>query len=729
MILKTITFAPRSAWTNLNIARVYGISLSDNHGFYLAYKTVDGATMRVFECPKLDRRCPRFGKTSRDLWYSDQTALSNLKIWVSSHLNTASELQNAYVVFGPQYSYVAKSANDIIWHNLPSDLEILIQSKRSRDPSCLPTQVTLGWRGAWAAIWPDGTNDMNLVGHYPALAENMKNSNQPLSFITLNAFQPNYFISYFGKIELRHRGPASLLEMLHVYEQQRINRANISAEMKETTETTVKTWRIEPKTTGPSTSGTLTQIQTEGGGQNATTETKKTSTETKVLVGAVVLGLAAGCVVIAGVQSSLTSDFNPSLGFKLVLCRDDPRNTATSLLYFSPHRGLNAVRLTVEILQEIGFQVRVEVYRSRVESLTRLQIPTAEKKTLRCVCEELALAMDCLIFTTIILNTLGLHPVDGTGIIETLVTDALWTDWSRFPTALKIDLFKHRHQKEYDPPNDRLEELLYLALSSMPNIRTLIEEIEIHIETRIDMDCSWEQVSGIRKLTINSRYIPPTLFAQLTHLVTDNHGLEALHLLAPADWSQFWVTLRVQKMHLIDVATNNVTDEFLCYLGSYSGLQRLALQYPSANTQTESDQLADRFFDGRWSFGAHNADVISSLHRLSRLEMSVNGHDVSHEHSESYSGWNAAHNHRVSEGLIATLRGSAARSSSPSVVVAGVRRRCEDYPAPTLVHVKQQTMRELSAAILHHGRANHFSMSKPKFGVPTPKGMHLSIRN
>ncbi|KAJ6524950.1 hypothetical protein B0H19DRAFT_1276317 [Mycena capillaripes] len=297
-ILKKITFAPRSAWTSLKIARVYGISLSDNHGFYLAYKTGDGATIRVFVCPKLDRRCPRFRKTSRDLWYSHQTALSSLKIWVSSHLNTASELQNAYVVFGPQYSYVAKSANEIIWHNLPSDLETLIQSKRSRDPSCLPTQVTLGWRGAWAAIWPDGTNDMNLVGHYPALAESMKNSNQPLSFITLNAFQPNQFISYFGKINLHHQGPASLLEMLHVYAQQRINRANISAEMKETTETTVKTWRIEPKTPGPSTSGTLTQIQTEGGGQNATTETKKTSTETKVLAGAVVLGLAAGCVVM-----------------------------------------------------------------------------------------------------------------------------------------------------------------------------------------------------------------------------------------------------------------------------------------------------------------------------------------------------------------------------------------------------------------------------------------------
>ncbi|KAJ6489760.1 hypothetical protein C8R45DRAFT_991726 [Mycena sanguinolenta] len=195
----TITFAPRSAWADLKIAQVYGISLSDNHGFYLAYKTGDGATMRVFVCPRQARRCPRFGKASRNLWHSNQTALSNLKNWVSSHLNTDSELQNAYVVFGPQYSYVAKSANEILWHNLPADLETLIQSKQSKDPSCLPTQVTLGWRGAWAAIWPDGTNSMNLLEHYPTLEEHMvKNSDQSLSFITLSAFQPDQFISYFG---------------------------------------------------------------------------------------------------------------------------------------------------------------------------------------------------------------------------------------------------------------------------------------------------------------------------------------------------------------------------------------------------------------------------------------------------------------------------------------------------------------------------------------------------
>ncbi|KAJ7264076.1 hypothetical protein B0H12DRAFT_273122 [Mycena haematopus] len=404
------------------------------------------------------------------------------------------------------------------------------------------------------------------------------------------------------------------------------------------------------------------------------------------------------------------------------------------------------LELPVEILHEIG-----------------CQIPgTAEKKNLRSVCKDLALAMDSLIFGTIILNTDTLHLADGRSIIEALVTDTLLTDWSHFPTALKIDHIKNRPQG-YQPPNDRLEERLHLALSSMPNIRTviwkirsgypdwprraiihfleshqLIDEIEIHLETRVDMGCSWEHISGLRKLKIHSLYTPPTIFAQLSRLVATNHGLKALHLLAPTVWSQFWVTLRVQQIHLTDVATNNVTDDFLGYLGSYSGLQRLTLQYPDAHMDTESsDQLADHFFgsvlpqhatsllhlscavwfEGRWCFGTHNANVICGLRRLSRLEMSVNAHDVPHENSESYSGTNAPErllqiatelpvrylgifpadpeasrgtlsgaqkqNYYVSNGIIATLRDFTACSSSPSIVVAGFMRKWYQLNATT----------------------------------------------
>ena len=95
-------------------------------------------------------------------------------------------------------------------------------------------------------------------------------------FIILNAFQPNQFISYFGKVSLLNRGPESLLERLDVYQQQRANRVNLPAEMKQTTPTTVKTWRIEPQTTEP----------------------KKINIEAKAVAAPIVVGLAVGRAVM-----------------------------------------------------------------------------------------------------------------------------------------------------------------------------------------------------------------------------------------------------------------------------------------------------------------------------------------------------------------------------------------------------------------------------------------------
>jgi hypothetical protein len=119
-----------------------------------------------------------------------------------------------------------------------------------------------------------------------------------VKFIILNAFQPNQFISYFGKVSLLNQGPESLLERLDVYQQQRVNRANLPAEMKQTTPTTVKTWRIKPQMPKSVASGTPKQMQPEGRGDNATTETKKIGAEAKTVPAAVVVGLAVGRAVM-----------------------------------------------------------------------------------------------------------------------------------------------------------------------------------------------------------------------------------------------------------------------------------------------------------------------------------------------------------------------------------------------------------------------------------------------
>ncbi|KAF8193865.1 hypothetical protein K438DRAFT_1934668 [Mycena galopus ATCC 62051] len=396
------------------------------------------------------------------------------------------------------------------------------------------------------------------------------------------------------------------------------------------------------------------------------------------------------------------------------------------------------LHLPVEVLQEIGRQV-----------------PKAGNKNLRAVCKDLALAVDSQVFATIMLATNKLSLDDNRSVLETLAARELVTDWSRFPRTLKIDLDNTTKIQSEDQPLGPAEEVLFSALCCMPNIRTviwnicwgypewprtvisrflnsqnLIDEIEIRISTRVDLNCSWEQVRGLRTLKLYASYgTPPTLYSELTSLAVNNHTLQTLHLLAPAPWSELWVTLRAQQIHLSDVATKNVTDEFLGYLGSYSGLQRLTLQYPGAGSETESDRLADIFFDsvlprhtdslqyltcaarfeGRWSFGTHNAGVISRLHRLSQLDVSVNAIDVPYENSD-YSGINAVenllqiateipplrslrilaadpedyrgsfsgnhhHNRAVSDGILGAMRSFGAQVSSPSIVVAGFMRK------------------------------------------------------
>ncbi|KAF8190291.1 hypothetical protein K438DRAFT_1831740, partial [Mycena galopus ATCC 62051] len=298
---QNISYATEIAWNGLKIVRVYGVSLSDNYGFYLAYEAEGGAKNRVFVCPKLGRR-PRFGK-GRKFWHSNQTALSKLKTWILTHIATDSELQTACVVLGPQYSYFARSGNAMIWHNLPSALETMIESKRSKDASCVPTQLSLGWQGAWAAIWPDGTDGVDLLGHYTTLAESMKKFDDPLSFITLNAFNPDEFISCFGKTTFLDKGPAPLLKMFRPFQQQMANMANATLSMRRTTTTTLTMWSVEPKAPEPTSNGTLKRLKPDGSGEEVlervetAAAAKKSNTEAKVLAGVVIIGLAAGCVV------------------------------------------------------------------------------------------------------------------------------------------------------------------------------------------------------------------------------------------------------------------------------------------------------------------------------------------------------------------------------------------------------------------------------------------------
>ncbi|KAJ7094878.1 hypothetical protein C8R44DRAFT_645124 [Mycena epipterygia] len=107
-------------------------------------------------------------------------------------------------------------------------------------------------------------------------------------------------------------------------------------------------------------------------------------------------------------------------------------------------------------------------------------------------------------------------------------------------------------------------------------------------------------------------------------------------------------------IRLKNICTNVVTSDLLSYLASYSGLEKLAFERPDGRDRADADQLADIFFgsvlprhvkslvemscpagyDSRWSFGTHNVDLVSELHSVTSLEMSVDfGHWVDHRPS------------------------------------------------------------------------------------------------
>ncbi|KAJ4485378.1 hypothetical protein J3R30DRAFT_1349240 [Lentinula aciculospora] len=109
-----------------------------------------------------------------------------------------------------------------------------------------------------------------------------------------------------------------------------------------------------------------------------------------------------------------------------------------------------------------------------------------------------------------------------------------------------------------------------------------------------------------------------------------------------------WTALSAQEIHLrsliLSRAANELTDAFLDYLQSYSGLETLSFRGPWAYNDLEYDSAADRFyrdvlpmhvdsltkleirivFESRWCFGAHNFHAFQSCRRLRCLWVKIN---------------------------------------------------------------------------------------------------------
>ena len=114
-----------------------------------------------------------------------------------------------------------------------------------------------------------------------------------------------------------------------------------------------------------------------------------------------------------------------------------------------------------------------------------------------------------------------------------------------------------------------------------------------------------------------------------------------------------WSVLRLEKIHLQEIVTDDVQLALIEYLASFSGLRRLRLtEAPSYCTLPQvSDELAIKFYEralqdhvhsldsleintnyeGNWSFASHWSSIIKKCTRLTFLKLSINSEDMAEE--------------------------------------------------------------------------------------------------
>ena len=118
-----------------------------------------------------------------------------------------------------------------------------------------------------------------------------------------------------------------------------------------------------------------------------------------------------------------------------------------------------------------------------------------------------------------------------------------------------------------------------------------------------------------------------------------------------------WSVLRLEKIHLQEIVTDDVQLALIEYLASFSGLRRLKLtEAPSYCTPPQvSDELASKFYEralqdhihsldsleintnyeGNWSFANHCSSIIKKCTRLTLLKLSINSEDMAEEKDDA----------------------------------------------------------------------------------------------
>ncbi|KAJ7220924.1 hypothetical protein GGX14DRAFT_540879 [Mycena pura] len=347
--------------------------------------------------------------------------------------------------------------------------------------------------------------------------------------------------------------------------------------------------------------------------------------------------------------------------------------------------------MPVEILQDIGGQ-----------------LSHTDQARLRAACTYLGEAMASLFFARFVLYVNRILSKDGQLVLRQISRgDSGWAKWARTLTIISAE--DERDGALLSNLADTAMRDLSIALTSMANVGTLIWTVketdpawlrtaiwgcfrrlplleDLQLQVHGSVPFALLGLQNLRRLEVATSLWPParqrfqaryfqklaasakpeveaaqaqqaarqlsplSMAQQIANTVTESRRLSSLHLFGSKELSAVWTILRRDTVgvRLSEIATamHLVSREFLEYLGSYSGVQKLHILKPDvgvARNDVDSHNLADVFYDtvlckhagtmlefcctvgftSRWCFSSHNIGVISRLRNLQRLEMGL----------------------------------------------------------------------------------------------------------
>ncbi|KAJ6493459.1 hypothetical protein C8R45DRAFT_1073337 [Mycena sanguinolenta] len=247
--------------------------------------------------------------------------------------------------------------------------------------------------------------------------------------------------------------------------------------------------------------------------------------------------------------------------------------------------------------------------------------------------------------------------------------------WSHYATSLRIidsvsgtseEINARLARQRKDISDDAMHDLLATALRSLTNIRSMswyisqgepvwrrdallgylaaaafVSELEL-TTSFCGSDLLLPTMSNLHRLIIWASYCESVLLVeQVLRLVELNSGLTCLRLFGCADVdAKVWPMLRQTGHHLKEIKAK-YSMELVAYLTSYSGIERLEVDYPDGgdanaffyrvlpiHAATLTELSCSAIYECQWSFGVDIVDAILKLQTLTHLKMSINWADI-----------------------------------------------------------------------------------------------------